>query len=154
MVADSTIADYHLITRITHKLCDGIDLINSAMSDGLIPIFFTYLSMLIYFSFIVLQGIGNSSSLVLMHMDMGLMAFMSSLILFVLYCAHSTKSVAEEVPVIISKIMMNNEMSTNIDFGAEYLRCILLLQYRYRNIQLKSSIFNFEWGLFASVSTL
>lgn len=141
--------NYYIISETFQNLCEAIELINSTMSNSMIPVFIVYVVSLIFGIFVNLQRVFKAT----FDIRNSLFLFFLVLnILFVIYCTSSLTKQAEKIPEIISKIMLQS----NLKFQTKPLikddQSSFVYQYCYTKLDVANVLFTINWSLFATVS--
>lgn len=142
--------DAALIVTLYHDLCDMIEIINSSLTFPLIlvVIHFFVLNLFAIFSHIWIFTQDRENFSVILTTD-GVMILLNWFQLCILaHTSTTTTREAEETAVIVSRIVNKHECSKH----QQKILKNFLLQNQYRNLKLRTPLFDINWKLLLSVS--
>lgn len=134
------------ISDLYSDLCDGIDIVNEALTFQLIPFIFYYLSTNLFTIYGMIRVIADGSSVSGALMSFGWITYGTIILVFTIYSSEVASSDARQTPIIISSILKSEQFKTTEDVFKKFL-----LEVNCREIAFKNQFFVIEWKLFLSV---
>jgi hypothetical protein len=137
----------NIITDLYSNLCDSIDLVNDSFTFQLIPfaVYFLTANMFGIYSIIRETFYRTPLMVVAILMNTWWILLHTVIISIAVHSSYTATKCALRTPIIVSSILKSCKWRDE--------KCVILLEFQYRNVFFENEFFRIDWKLLFSVSS-